>query len=296
MKEVAIIVVTYNRLVLLKEVINALRVQSYSECQIVVVNNGSTDGTEDWLRQQTDIVTITQNNSGGAGGFYTGMKYAVENGCDFCWIMDDDVITLPNALEELIKAYNIKKDIGFVCSQVVGIDGQAMNTPSIYNESKNGLYPNFCDLIEYQMIRVSSATFVSVLISCAVVKKVGLPCKEFFIWGDDSEYTYRISREFDCYMSCKSRVVHKRANQRMLSLEEEKDRKRIKNYYFQIRNNGYVIYKFGTMQEKFIYHLYVLKHFFRNILSAPYKSWIVLKGYVAFYFFNPRLRYPVYEK
>ena len=296
MKKVAIIVVTFNRLLLLKEVISALRMQTYSEKQIVVVNNGSTDDTESWLRQQSDIVAISQDNSGGAGGFYTGMKYAVENGYDFCWIIDDDVITQPNALDELICSYNKKHNIGFVCSQVVGVDGQAMNTPTVFSKAENGCYPDFCDLIKYQMIRVSSATFVSVLIPSVVIEDVGLPCKEFFIWGDDSEYTCRISRKYSCYMSCLSSVVHKRESQRILSLEEEKNRNRIKNYYFQIRNNGYVIYKYGTVQEKFIYHLYVLKHFFKNIFSDPYKSWIVLKGYVAFYFFNPRLRYPYYEE
>lgn len=102
MGRVCIVVVTYNRLELLKEVVESLRNQTYTECQILVVNNGSTDSTLEWLSLQSDIITITQENCGGAGGFHTGMKYAAENEYDYCWVMDDDVISEPNALEELI--------------------------------------------------------------------------------------------------------------------------------------------------------------------------------------------------
>ena len=45
MGRVCIVVVTYNRLELLKEVVESLRNQTYTECQILVVNNGSTDST-----------------------------------------------------------------------------------------------------------------------------------------------------------------------------------------------------------------------------------------------------------
>ena len=96
-KTVAIIAVTYNMLELLKEEINSLREQTYKDAQIIVVNNGSTDDTLSWLQQQQDIITITQKNLGGAGGFYTGMKYAAENGYKYCWVMDDDVICQPTA-------------------------------------------------------------------------------------------------------------------------------------------------------------------------------------------------------
>ena len=129
MEKVGIVVVTYNRLTLLKEVIESLRGQTYRDFQIVVINNGSTDDTESWLKEQRDVKAITQANLGGAGGFYTGMKYVAEQGYEYCWIMDDDVICSPIALEELLKAVKVRDDIGFVCSRVLGIDGQPMNTP-----------------------------------------------------------------------------------------------------------------------------------------------------------------------
>ena len=85
--KVGTVIVTYNRLTLLKEVIEALRQQTYLNQQIIIVNNGSTDSTAEWLQKQKDIVVINQENLGGAGGFFTGMKYVAEHNFDFCWIM-----------------------------------------------------------------------------------------------------------------------------------------------------------------------------------------------------------------
>ena len=51
MNNIACIVVTYNRLELLKQCINALLHQSFNNFDIIVVNNGSTDGTEKWLKE-----------------------------------------------------------------------------------------------------------------------------------------------------------------------------------------------------------------------------------------------------
>ena len=65
------IIVTYNRLQLLKGAVNALRNQSCGST-IVVVNNGSTDGTREYLDSQKDLTAIHQDNSGGSGGFFTG--------------------------------------------------------------------------------------------------------------------------------------------------------------------------------------------------------------------------------
>jgi GT2 family glycosyltransferase len=90
-KKIAVVLVTYNRLYLLKECLTSLRKQTYKPDKIIIINNDSTDGTTDWLDEQTDLEVIHQANLGGAGGFYTGIKLAYEQGFDFIWVMDDDV-------------------------------------------------------------------------------------------------------------------------------------------------------------------------------------------------------------
>ena len=65
MKIIAV-VVTYNRLSLLKRNLDCLR-QNKPLSSIIVVNNGSTDGTAEWLAEQQDVMVLTQANVGGAG-------------------------------------------------------------------------------------------------------------------------------------------------------------------------------------------------------------------------------------
>lgn len=239
---IAALVVTYNRLKLLKEVVEALRCQTYHNMEIVVVNNGSTDETPLWLSEQKDIITITQGNTGGAGGFNTGMRYISEHNYDACWLMDDDVICQPNALTELIEALQKCDDMGFVCSKVVGLDGTPMNVPMVDQRKKGNKYQNWMDFLDYQMVGVEACTFVSVLIPTRVIKEVGLPYKEYFIWGDDSEYTTRITRKYPAFMAAKSVVIHKRTIQADLRFDTENNNNRIKNFFYYFRNQTHFAY------------------------------------------------------
>jgi len=291
--EIGIVIVTYNRLSLLKEVIDSIRHQTYKDNQIVVVNNGSTDGTYEWLLEQSDIIVITQTNMGGAGGFFTGMKYVVEHNYKYCWVMDDDVICYPTALEELVKAYHVRENIGFVCSRVVGVDGCPMNTPVASTKKTANGYMDLYDYVaDRGMVKVDTATFVSVLVSVKTIKKLGLPYKEYFIWGDDSEYTNRISSIYPSYVACRSVVLHKRALQSALIFEQETDKKRLANFYYKIRNENYNLIKYGRY-KRFVYTL------FQNIilsLKMVFKikwmhAFIIWKAYIALLCFRPIVRY-----
>ena len=106
MEKVIAVVVTYNRSTLLAECINALRNQTQKLDAIFVVNNGSTDNTEQWLRQQPDLHFITQKNVGSSGGFSTGINWAYKNGFSWIWLMDDDGYPTPTALENLLAQDN----------------------------------------------------------------------------------------------------------------------------------------------------------------------------------------------
>jgi rhamnopyranosyl-N-acetylglucosaminyl-diphospho-decaprenol beta-1,3/1,4-galactofuranosyltransferase len=192
------VVVTYNRLDLLKECVAAIEAQERKPEGILVINNGSTDGTLAWLNSKPNITTITQANSGGAGGFYTGIKEAYKSGADYIWLMDDDTISRQDSLSKLLGAYNVlapeDDEFGFMASKVVWTDGNQhlMNrveeVPVLEGKQSREYYK------EKGIIPIMAATFVSVLLSRTAVKKAGLPLKSFFIWHDDIEYTVRITR------------------------------------------------------------------------------------------------------
>ena len=106
--ETAAVVVTWNRKELLKQSIERLLNQSGAECDILIVDNDSTDGTVEMLEAEFDSPRIryynTGANLGGAGGFHIGIYWAVSDGYENVWIMDDDCLPSDTALKELLSS------------------------------------------------------------------------------------------------------------------------------------------------------------------------------------------------
>ena len=239
--DTAAVIVTYNRLDMLKKCLQAVLEQNDNDYNVLVVDNASTDNTAAYGKSIQDprlIYLNTGANLGGAGGFHFGMKEAFFMGARWVWIMDDDVIPDKNALKELHAAKNSISDKkkAYFASCVYGLDGCAMNTPGVDPKSKNG-YPFWYNHLDKGMVRLNAATFVSLLINSDAILNCGLPCKDFFIWGDDTEYTKRLYRNYGAaYLVGKSKVVHARTNSKNLTIFNEDNAARIGMYYYMIRN------------------------------------------------------------
>lgn len=296
--KVCAIIVTYNRVELLKGAIKSLFKQTAAN-DIVVVNNGSTDSTKEYLETISGITVINQDNLGGAGGFFTGIKYAVQHGYDFSWVMDDDVIADSNALRYLIESYNWLSErgekIGFLCSTVTNSTGYTVNNPVVDDVRLNPTYhPSWNKYLADGLIGVKTATFVSVLIPCCVSKELGLPIKEFFIWGDDTEYTIRLSRKYNCYLVGKSIVKHLRVGDKPIGLVSMTDERRVKMYENSIRNNIYLL-RHGYYDRGYII-ISIIWHFvtFAKLLIrfSPLKLKVLIRGTWRGIFFNPSVRFP----
>lgn len=215
-QNVCAVVVTYNRKTLLEECVWALEAQTCPVAKTVVIDNASSDGTIEMLESlfpHLEILSLSEN-VGGAGGFHVGMKWAYEHGYDWLWVLDDDTIATPTALEELFLArarFPEEKQPQLLVSKVVWTDGSlhTMNQP----------LPHFADLdglsrsVERATLSIRSTTFVSCLLHRDLVMRYGLPVADYFIWGDDTEYTARILRENLGVVVPRSVAVHKTARQ-----------------------------------------------------------------------------------
>lgn len=239
------VVVTYNRKKLMLECINALKKQSYKLEKIIVIDNHSTDGTKEFLTQNSvfedDRIEYyyQEKNLGGAGGFYEGIKKSLKQSYDWVWIMDDDTIPTETALEELVSSLSILKDenVSFLGSKVIGPNEEEMNLPTISDRRDKTNYPIWMKYLSESIIEVEDATFVSLLIKIDAINKLGLPWKDFFIWGDDTEYTRRLTSMYGpAFIVGKSIVIHKRFGPSNLSIVEETNEARIKMYRYQFRN------------------------------------------------------------
>ncbi len=183
MKKVLCIVVTYNRLDCLKECLTALKAQTFKDFDILIINNGSTDGTADYLDNQKDLFVITQENLGSSGGQYSGMKYGYDHGYEWLWHMDDDGHPAPNQLEELLR---FETESWYLNALVIDKDNHTQFSFPPHDKSMT------ISLIQQQsIIRNFVHPFNGTLYNRKLVEKIGMIKKETFIWGDEKEYTAR---------------------------------------------------------------------------------------------------------
>ncbi|NAS19303.1 glycosyltransferase [Clostridium butyricum] len=276
------VVVTYNRKELLKECIESLLKQTYKLKRIVIVDNNSTDNTYDYLLENKllsdKIVKYIklQKNIGGAGGFNKGIEIACkDNEYDWIWMMDDDTIPNKDSLEQLLSGKNvISEKVSFLCSKVIGPENEEMNIPNLSRKIGENGYKEWMKYLNKAIVQVESATFVSVLINVEAIKKVGLPWKEFFIWGDDIEYTSRLSKYYGPgYVIGKSIVVHKRYNAKNITIIDEENENRVKFYKYKYRNDILIAKEYGELKNRVATVIFIpLRDIIKIIMSnSKYK-------------------------
>lgn len=187
MERIAAVIVTYNRLNDLQKCLVSLQKQTSLLETIYIVNNGSTDGTGEWLDRQADVTVITQPNLGGAGGFATGISRAYEDGYDGVWCMDDDCLATPDALKNLLLSPNL----GPCIKNCMSI---SMNNPdelAFYVNRPNQSYRKVADMTQFDLVYGVASFFNGTLISSGVIRAISIPDKKLFIWGDEVEYMTR---------------------------------------------------------------------------------------------------------
>ncbi len=252
MEKIIAAIVTYNRRELLSEALNALTSQKQLS-EILVIDNASTDGTELMLaplieRSQIRYIN-TGKNLGGAGGFSLALEEGVKAGADYIWIMDDDTIVTEHALDALLDQVRAHPEAAFFSSEALWTDGtpNKMNTHRLL-EPEDGKQAVLC----------REATFVSLLVRKESVIRNGLPVREFFIWGDDIEYTRRLSFRESGYYVPGSIVVHKTKTNEGSNIVTD-DPARLARYRYAYRNEIYIAREEGAIRwlrqfAKILYH------------------------------------------
>ncbi|WP_239456517.1 glycosyltransferase [Nocardioides solisilvae] len=198
---VVAVVVTFDRLALLRRLVARLReVDGLDE--VLVLDNASTDGTAEWLATEAGREVdgprlrhrTSATNRGGAGGFHDGLEWAVAEGADLVWLMDDDGLPDPDCLARLLARSG---ELDFWGPLVVDEDAGERLVFPIRLPGGTRVVRRLDDVraaARDRLIRDVVIPFNGVLVTRDLVQRIGLPREEFFIWGDDHEYRLRAER------------------------------------------------------------------------------------------------------
>jgi rhamnopyranosyl-N-acetylglucosaminyl-diphospho-decaprenol beta-1,3/1,4-galactofuranosyltransferase len=268
-ERIAAVVVTFNRKQLLGECVDSLLGQTHPFDALYVIDNNSTDGTYESLLERQWISPIEHRedrpqetvrsihpprwsaplevhyvhipeNTGGANGFVEAMRWPAAAGFDWLWLMDDDVLVAPDALEALLRAKSRLERSAhapFVLNCLVlardHADPDALAFPlrelSASGSPRMGRFhwrlSEVCDRVRdglYLWICPFNGTFLP----ARVVAEVGLPRAEFYMQGAEIDWQFRAAKTFALYTVIESRVFHPRLR---LGVVDWK-------YYYLIRN------------------------------------------------------------
>lgn len=241
MRRVVAVVVTWNRLPMLRECLDAVLTQTHAPERVVVVDCASADGTHEWLAEafadDDRVVVITmRTNVGGAGGFATGIMEALRESPDAVWVLDDDALPTPTAVEELVRVWEDYPGVrpSVVASRVLWTDGrdQPANTP---RPRRGTSRLEMERAAAAHAVPIRTASFVSALLDGHSVRTWGLPIADYFLWNDDFEYTARLLRSGVGLYCPGSVVIHRTA---AFSDDAADPGER---FYFEVRNKLWVL-------------------------------------------------------
>lgn len=295
MNNVLAVVVTYNRLDKLKKCLAALR-SSDKRCDVLVVDNASTDGTSDWLPNIHDegfSFLRSDKNVGGAGGFNIGVRESVSRGYKYVWLMDDDCMVHADSLSKLIEADEVLDgNYGWLSSVALWTDG----APCKMNRQKSVAdFYDYAHLLKDSMLSATQATFVSLFLPTEVVRKFGLPIADFFIWGDDVEYTRRIAVRggLRSFVVGNSVVTHEMKDNNGSSLALDAP-ERISRYKYAYRNEGYLYRKEGVKGVCYFFAkcgLNIARVLFKAKSHKVQRLWVLCSSALKGLFFSPKVEF-----
>jgi len=297
---VCAVVVTYNRKNLLIECLEALRKQTRPLQGIYIVDNASTDGTPELLKEkgyirelppetlsepwekEFEIENLTDKkpikihyvrmneNTGGAGGFHEGVKRGYEKGYDWLWLMDNDAEPYSDSLAKLFKNLPNEKLSAIVCNVLNRYSKKAFTGNAGYFSKSTILKPITINNFKREGNNfIDIASFVGFMVNSKAIEKVGFPYKEFFIGYDDTEYSLRIRKYGKILYKSDSFIIHKVKNKFEFKIILGKkffiinDLKIYWRNLYGVRNKAFI---YRNYSSNFFLYLYYLKQILQIIL------------------------------
>lgn len=217
MNNIYIIIVTYNAMKWAGQCFSSLRKSSYP-VSVIVVDNGSTDGTQEYIQKNFPEVDFIQSpeNLGFGRANNIGIEKAYKEGADFFYLMNQDAWIFENSLEELLQSYGNhpnKEEIGILSP--MHLDGSEKLLDRHFenylsrNAKENRMISDLFLGNTKELYEIEFVNAAHWFLPKETVEKVGGFNPFYFHYGEDYEYVNRVLfRKKKIFVCPNSRVVH----------------------------------------------------------------------------------------
>ncbi len=137
MIKVSVIIPAYNAMTYLPKTVESVLKQTFTDFEVIIVNDGSSDGIEQWVNTITDnrVQLISQQNQGAAAARNTGIAHAKGAYIAF---LDSDDLWEASKLEKQVYCLDNNPDVGLVYVWVASIDAKGKDLGKIYSNHSEG--------------------------------------------------------------------------------------------------------------------------------------------------------------
>lgn len=190
---VSVIVVAYNAEATVREAILSLQQQSYSDCEVVVVDNGSQDNTIPILNDLLPGSKIIRCNvnTGFAGGNLEGLRHA---GGEYVALLNADAVADPLWLQSLVETMDSQEGSGICASRIISFGSHVIDSAGDgFSSSLQGFKRGEGESPE----RYGKGEYVFGACACAalyrrkMIEETGFFDEDFFLIHEDTDLNFR---------------------------------------------------------------------------------------------------------
>lgn len=213
---VYIIILNWNGLADTLECLNSVYQTIYPSFEVIVVDNGSTDGSADVISLQYPQATLIRNemNLGFTGGNNIAIRHALEAGADYVWLLNNDTVVETNTLSLIVLMAESDSRIGMVSPVIYYYDEPAREQFSgsyIDWDNFQAVVVSMSDEAEYNNHKTNIALWgTALLIKKPVIEAIGFLEERCFAYYEDTDYSIRSNRHgFFNVIESKAKIYHK---------------------------------------------------------------------------------------
>jgi GT2 family glycosyltransferase len=204
MDKIGVVTVTFNSEEVIDDFMKSLLAQTHENFSLFVIDNASKDGTlakfKNWPESRSTVVT-NQINMGVAAGNNQGIKLALESGCDFVLLINNDTVFEQDLLSKLLQvikqmscSITTPKMMYYLSPDTIWYAGGFFYKRNGYIPHHRGI--NEKDIAQYNYLeKVDYAPTCCTLIKKEVFADIGLMDEKYFVYADDTDFFYRIWKD-----------------------------------------------------------------------------------------------------
>ena len=215
---VAAVVLNYNGKDLTLETVESLLAMTYPACTVVVVDNASTDGSYEAVREAFPDVTQIQVevNQGPVSGMNAGLRFCLEQGFDYALLLNNDIEVDPEMVTEMVAVAERDPRIGVVGpkayyfwdrERIWSAGGILRFKESVTKERGDG------ELDRGQWDRDEEVDYIcgcAMLVRRSAIEATGLWDPTYTLGVEDADWCARMKQEgYSCWYAHRAKLWHK---------------------------------------------------------------------------------------